>query len=90
VARPGRKFLNSNIKTPPRKLMDHAFSLPAPFPILIPLDFFVSGTCGKVLNQILRFVISGFLTARFKKTFNRKICFADIRKGCNDIKPQSP
>lgn len=90
IALPYLKFLNSKIKTPPRRLIDHEFSLPAPLPILIPLDFFVRGICGKVLNQILLFVRSGFRTALLRNTFNRKICLADILSGCNANKPQSP
>jgi hypothetical protein len=90
IALPYLKFLNSKIKTPPRRLMDQELSLPAPLPIRIPLDFFVSGMCGKVLNQIRRFVMSGFFTALLRNTFNRKICLADIRSGCSANNPQSP
>lgn len=90
TARPYRKFRNSKIKTPPLRLIDQALSFPAPLPIRIPLDFFVRGMCGKTLNQMRLFVISGFLTARLRKTFSRKICLADIRSGCSDSSPQSP
>jgi hypothetical protein len=46
--------------------------------------------CGKTLNHTNLLVDSGFLIARFKKTFIRKICLDDIRSGCKVIKPQSP
>lgn len=90
TARPGRKLRNSNTKSPPRILIDQALSLPAPFPIRIPLAFLVRGIWGKTLNQINRLVISDFLTAFFKNIFNRKICLDDIRKGCKVNRPESP
>lgn len=90
IARPGRKFLNSKTNTPPRIWICHAFSLPEPFPIRIPLGFLVKGMWGNVLNQTKRLVISGLRTAFFKKTFKRKICLEDILRGCIVRNPQSP
>lgn len=90
TARPRRRFLNSNIKTPPQVCICQAFNLPAPFPIRIPLGFFVNGIWGNMLNHTKRFVISGFLTAFLIKTLSRKIWRDDIRKGCKVNNPQSP
>lgn len=90
IARPGRRFLNSKMKTPPRIWICQLFNLPAPFPIRCPLGFLVNGRWGKVLNQTNRPVISGFRTAFFKKTLNLKIWRDDIRRGCKVLRPQSP
>jgi len=89
-ARPGRRFLNSSKKAPPPRLTAHVFNLPAPLPIRVPLGFLVKGMWGNILNHTRRFVNSDFFTAFFKKTFNRKIRLADIRKGLRTFKPQSP
>ena len=53
-------------------------SLPEPFPIRIPLGFFVKGRCGNRLIHIERLVRSGLREARFKKILNRKIRFAVV------------
>jgi len=90
IARPGRRFLNSNTKTPPRIWICQLFNLPAPFPIRWPLGFLVKGRCGNVLNHTNRPVMSGFLTAFFKNTLNLKIWREDIRRGCKVLRPQSP
>ena len=90
TARPSRKFLNSKIKTQQHVWICHSLSLPAPFPIRIPLGFLVSGIWGNMLNQTKRFVISGFFTAFLRKTLSLKIWREDIRKGCKVNSPQSP
>ena len=90
IALPSRKFRNSKTKTPPQVWICQAFNLPAPLPILIPLGFLVNGIWGNILNHTRRLVASGFLTAFFKKTFNRKIWRDDILRGCKDKRPESP
>jgi len=90
TARPSRRFLNSKIKTPPQVWICQALSLPAPFPIRIPLGFLVRGICGNILNHTSRLVISGFLIAFLRKTLSLKIWREDILKGCRVNKPQSP
>ena len=90
IARPKRRLRNSKTNTPPQIWICQAFNLPAPFPIRIPLGFFVKGICGNILNHTIRLVTSGFLTAFFKNTLSRKIWREDIRKGCSVRSPQSP
>ena len=65
-------------------------SLPAPLPILTPLAFLDSGKCGKIETQKALLVQSAFRAERFKKSFNRKIFFAEIRNGLRSTKPTVP
>ena len=90
AARPGRKFLNSTKLLPPRSWVYHVESLPAPFPILIPLGLRDRGRWGNIATQKDRFVQSDFREDRLRKSFSRKIRFAEIRKGFNRTSAKFP
>jgi len=54
------------------------------------LAFLESGRCGKIEIQKALRVQSALRAERFKKSFNRKIFFAEIRKGLRRTNPKVP
>ena len=66
---------------PDRICVNQWDNLPTPLPILTPLGFLETGRWGKTETQNDRRVISDLREDFFRKSFNRKIFFAEIRRG---------
>ena len=90
TARPNRKFFNSNRAFPLLICVYQDASLPAPFPIRIPLGLRERGKWGKTDSQNARFVLSDRRDERFKKRFSLKIFLAEIRNGRSVIRATCP